>query len=141
MEWNKAFGGDNQPSYEDISNFIRSELWADFISHLQETYGVQPIMSHSICSMQAGWNVKYRKGGKTLCTLYPMDGYFIALVVIGAKEAPEADLLLPSCCEYIQELYRGLPSFSGGKWMMIEVTNKDILDNTKELIALRVKKR
>lgn len=30
--------------------------------------------------------MKYRKSGRSLCTLYPMDGHFVALVVIGEHE-------------------------------------------------------
>jgi hypothetical protein len=38
--------------------------------------------------------VKYQNSGKSLCTLYPMEGYFIALVVIGAKEEEEVEMAL-----------------------------------------------
>jgi AraC family transcriptional regulator len=84
-----------------------------------------------------GWNVKYKKGGKSLCTLYPKQGYFISLVVVGAKESAEAEMLIPMCDEYTQELYSQTTFATGGKWLMIEVRNENILRDVITLIALR----
>lgn len=64
-------------------------------------------MDYSTCSFQPGWNVKYKKGGKSLCTLYPMDGYFIALVVVGPKEEEEVKICMDAglFTTYVKELY------------------------------------
>jgi hypothetical protein len=67
-----------------------------------------------------------------------MEGYFIALVVIGNKEMTETELLIPSCTEYVKNLYHDAPFSLGGKWLMIHVTDSDILKDTKELIKIRV---
>lgn len=67
-----------------------------------------------------------------------MEGYFIALVVIGAREIIEAELLMPLCSEYIQNLFDQTASGYSGKWMMIEVNSLEILDDVKRLIGLRV---
>jgi hypothetical protein len=86
-----------------------------------------------------GWNVKYKKSGKSLCTLYPMDGYFIALIVIGNKEVAETELFLPLCSKYVQELYKKTTFSCGGRWLMVNITDKDILEDVKNLIKIRVK--
>jgi AraC family transcriptional regulator len=88
-----------------------------------------------------GWNVKYSKSGKALCTLYPKQGHFIALVNIGAKESVEADLMIPLCDEYTQELYRDTKSGKQGKSLALEITNDSVLCDLKELIALRAASR
>ncbi|MFA6844757.1 MAG: DUF3788 family protein [Sphaerochaetaceae bacterium] len=41
----------------------------------------------------------------SLCALYPMKGFFIALVVIGRKEIPEAERILLAFGGYVQSLY------------------------------------
>ena len=84
-----------------------------------------------------GWNVKYKKSGKSLCTLYPKQGYFVALINIGDKEAAEADLLIPLCDKYTQDIYRKSKLGFSGKSLVLEVTNDTILRDAKELIALR----
>lgn len=139
MEWSKLFGADKQPGEKEIADFINNPLWADFNAFLQESYEVTPSYSYSTCSGQPGWNIKYQKAGRSLCTLYPMDGYFIALVVIGAKEQPEAELLITTCTKYVQNLFLNSASVAGSRWLMINVTDKKILDDVKNLIQTRRK--
>lgn len=85
MEWSKLYSKCDAPALEDVGQFVNNELWDKLNFFLQNTYRVQPKLSYSQCSMQPGWNVKYQKSGRSLCTLYPMEGFFIALVVIGSK--------------------------------------------------------
>ena len=87
-----------------------------------------------------GWNVKYKKSGKALCTLYPKQGYFTALVTIGAKESANADTLIPFCDEYTRNLYRQAESGTGYKCLAMNVTSESILDDVKNLVGLRVRK-
>lgn len=96
-------------------------------------------MGYSKCSAQPGWNIKYQKSGKSLCTLYPMEGYFIALVVIGEKERPQAELLMPALTPYTQEIYHNAGGLNGARWLMLNVTAEDVLQDVKSLIMLRVK--
>jgi len=86
MVWSDQYDSVHQPTDENIREFIDNNLWQELNSYLQETYNTVPKMTYSRCSMQRGWNIKYQKSGKSLCTLYPMQGYFIALVVIGMCE-------------------------------------------------------
>lgn len=73
-----------------------------------------------------------------MCTLYPKQGYFVALVNIGEKEAADADLLIPLCDRYTQEIYSQIKSGANGKALAINVTSHNILRDVKELIGLRV---
>lgn len=139
MDWVKLYGPDRQPGAAEIARYIHSPLW-DAINHfLQENYETQPAYSYSGCSGQPGWNVKYQKAGRSLCTLYPMDGFFIALVVIGAREQTEAELIMPLCGEYLQTLFSNTAFSAGGRWLMINVTSEAILEDVKRLIQIRRK--
>lgn len=139
MEWSKLFGQDNQPTFEEISGYIHCAQWEELNALLQETYHVKPVLSYSKCSGLPGWNVKYKKGGKSLCTLYPMEGFFTALVTIGNKETHEVELTLSSYSDYTQALYKRTPFSCGGRWLMINVTDSSVLDDVVNLINIRVK--
>ena len=139
MEWSKLFEEASKPSMEEISAFIHNELWQDLNSSLQQTYGVKPALSFSKCSAQPGWNVKYKKGGKSLCTLYPMEGFFIALVTIGNKETHEVEQTLASYSQYTQALYQRTSFSCGGRWLMINVTDNAVLDDVLNLVSVRVR--
>jgi AraC family transcriptional regulator len=143
MLWNELFGKEHEPSEEQIAEFVDSPLWGDLTHYLQQTYRVKPKSSYSGCAMDGGiwkgWNVKYKKGGKSLCTLYPKQGYFLSLITIAEKDAAEADFLISHCCEYVQDLYnRAEFGKNYGKMLGLEVTSEEILRDMKELISLRV---
>ena len=77
-----------QPTLQEIGERIKSPLWNELCGYIEAAYGVQPSVEYSKCSGAPGWNVKYKKGGKALCTLYPGEGCFTALVAVGQKLAP-----------------------------------------------------
>lgn len=139
MEWSSLYGAGAQPTKEQIDEYIANPLWVELAAFLQQSYGVQPQYSYSGCSGQPGWNIKYKKSGRSICTLYPMQGFFIALVVIGAKEQPETELSLPTYSQYLQSLYAATPFSAGGRWLMIQVTNPEILNDVKQLVQIRQK--
>ena len=138
MNWFERYPKSQQPTLEEIANFIASPLWGELCAWAEKTYQIEPKVEHSTCSGAPGWNVKYRKGGRSLCTLYPDDGQFIAMVSVGVKEAPEAELLLPTCSDYIRELFARTQTFNGGRWLMIRVTDATVLEDVKKFIRLRV---
>lgn len=139
MNWNEHFSKVTPPDLYQISSYINSPLWGDLCTYLEHTYSVSPKIEHSICSGAPGWNVKYKKNSRALCTLYPASTYFTAMVSVGSKEAAEAELLLTACTNYVQDLYWNASPFNGGRWLMIEVRSPEILDDVKTLIALRVR--
>ncbi len=139
MEWTQLYDKNNQPEKEQISDFIHNPLWERINEFLQSGYQVQPTYAYSTCSAQPGWNVKYQKSGRSLCTLYPMPGFFIALVVIGNREQAETDLVLPMLSQYVQNLYKSAAAVMGGRWLMVAVTDEEIFEDVKRLIQIRRK--
>ena len=139
MDWSTLYGPEQQPDPEAIEDYIGSKLWSEINTALQTRYKVAPLLSYSRCSAQPGWNVKYKKGGKALCTLYPMAGFFIALVTIGNKELNEVELTLSSYTVYTRELFQRTPFSCGGRWLMINVTEKAVLDDVINLVNVRVR--
>ena len=137
MDWNLLYSYVTPPTWEQVTEYIGSPLWAEFNERIQSAYQIKPCMEYSRCSMQAGWNIKYKKGGKSLCTLYPMQGYFIALVVVGSHELTEAEFLMPQCSDYVQTVFKNTKTGNGQKWLMLDVRDRGIMDDVFRLINLR----
>ena len=138
MSWLEAYPKEQEPTLEEIARFIDSPLWNGLCDWAEGTYAIAPKVEHSTCSGAPGWNVKYKKSGRALCTLYPDAGAFTALVTIGAKEATQAELLLQTCTDYIRELYTRTKTFNGARWLMIRITDAQVLADVKQFIRLRV---
>ena len=141
MNWNEAFPKATEPDFTQITQYISSAPWSLLNQHLQASYNVQPKIEHSICSGAPGWNVKYKKSGRSLCVLYPNKGFFTCLVCIGTKEAPEAELLLSACTDDTRTMYWSAKPFNGARWLMLNVTSDEILEDAKRLISTRVHKQ
>ena len=137
MDWNLLYSNVTPPTWEQVTEYIGSPLWAEFNERIQSAYQIKPCMEYSRCSMQAGWNIKYKKGGKSLCTLYPMQGYFIALVVVGGHELMEAEFLMPQCSDYVQTVFKNTKTGNGQKWLMLDIRDREIMDDVFSLINLR----
>lgn len=138
--WASEYTNDEKPTLAQIQAFVGGSLWADLTAYLEQTHGGQPFVEYSMCSGQPGWNVKYKKSGKSLATLYPMDGYFIALVTVGPRQYDSADLLLPGLSPYIQQLYQRSKGTAYGKWMMVEVTSPTTLADIQRLVDMKMQK-
>ncbi|MFZ5985869.1 MAG: DUF3788 domain-containing protein [Bacillota bacterium] len=137
--WSELYNINNKPTIENISDFVNSELWNELCTFLGDNYAVVPKIEYSKCSMQKGWNVKYKKGSKSLCTLYPMKGYFIVLIVIGEKEKIESELVVPTCTMYVQQLFHETAFSLGGRWLMVEVRDRAVYEDVLKLVKIRVK--
>ena len=80
MTWSTLWPQNRKPSPDDIAEFVDNPLWKALCSWLESGYRTVPRIEYSRCGMAPGWNVKYTKGGRALCTLYPAAGSFTCLV-------------------------------------------------------------
>ena len=126
------------PTLNDLSDYVRNPLWDKFCDYIIDEYKVKPIFEYSKCSWARGWNVKFKKSGKTLCTLYPKEGFFTMLVVIGQKEKEQFLDLLPILATDLQTLYHNTKEGMGQRWLMIDLEDEDDrVEDVKKIIAIR----
>lgn len=64
------------PVLEDFAAYIRNPVFMQFCSEIKKKYRCNEKIEFSRCSWERGWNVKFKKSGKSLCTVYPREGYF-----------------------------------------------------------------
>lgn len=113
------------PDINEISGYIRNSLFDDFYEEMINRYKVEPKIEFSKCSWESGWNIKFKKSGKTLCTVYPRESYFTVLVVIGVKEQKATEELLIELSPLIQQIYKETKEGMGQRWLMIDLEDKD----------------
>ena len=139
------FTKEHQPSESQIREFVGCPLWEDLDAHLRQEYNVTPKISHSSCAMDSGmwkgWNVKYQKSGKALCTLYPKQGYIQSLVPVSLQDLGEAELMLPTFTAYTQDLFTQSATGRNGKSLAFMVEDQGVLQDMKNIVALRAAKR
>ena len=128
-----------KPGLSDIGAWVNNPLLEELMAWMGETYGVEPSVEFSRCSMDRGWNIKYKKGSKALCVLYVRSGWFTAMVTLGAKQVAELETLLPTFSAPFRKLYEQTPLFNGGKWLVVDVKRDKQLEEVQRLILMKAK--
>lgn len=127
-----------RPTLEDISGYVRNPVFRQFCQTIKDTYTCCEKIDYSSCSWEKGWNIKFKKSGKTLCTLYPREGYFTVLVVVSAKEKTAVEAMLPACTAELQTIYQQTKEGNGQRWLMVDLEDRDSLyDDLLRLIQIR----
>ncbi|MDY3619279.1 DUF3788 family protein [Agathobaculum sp.] len=136
--WKDRYPADRPPTAEEIAACVQSPLWRRFCTEIEETYGISPKTEFSKCTMAPGWNVKYKKRGKALCTLYPDAGKFSCLLMVPDAKQNEAELLMQTAAPALRDQYFSQKSTMGGRWPMVDMTDEKTMQDVLALIALKM---
>ncbi|MCI8660238.1 MAG: DUF3788 domain-containing protein [Lachnospiraceae bacterium] len=126
------------PALEEMGEYIRNDVFGKFCCAVKDTYKAKETIEFSSCSWERGWNIKFKKSGKTLCTIYPKEACFTVLVVVGKGEKELVEAELSHFSQTVQELYRQTKEGNGQKWLMIPVEDVDsVYEDVLRLIEIR----
>ena len=127
-----------QPTPDELGEYIGNPLFERLRADVQEACQALLSVEYSGDKQLLGWNLRFRKGGRSLCRLYPRPGYFTLLVVIGRKEKERAEALLPSLCPAMQAVYAAALAGMGLRWLLIDLhAAGDLYEDVLKLIRLR----
>lgn len=132
--------GSREPSDEELLGYMDNpvkKLWKGINDFIQEKYKTSPKMAYSKCSGKPGWNRKYKKSGKSLCTLYPEKGGFVALIVILQDSLPVVEAMYPDFEKEVVDVITSAQPLNGTFWLMVPVKNSRALENVKDLLVLK----
>lgn len=128
----------HSPTLDEIGTYIQNPVFQKFCSEIKDAYKCTEKIEYSCCSMEPGWNVKFKKSGKSLCTLYPRESYFTAMIVVGRKEKESVEEILPECTSRLQELYEETKEGNWQRWLMIDLEDHDSMyHDVLRLIKIR----
>lgn len=139
VPWDVAWPQQMRPSLSDIGAWVNNPLLEELADWMKETYQVEPSIEFSKCSLDKGWNIKYKKGSKSLCVLYVRSGSFAAMVTLGAKQLLELEPLLPTFSAAFRKMYQNTSLFNGGKWLTVDVKKPKQLEEVQRLILMKAK--
>ncbi len=133
-----------QPSLEDMADWVGQPLateWSTLRRFLEETYRIEPIFNDG--GKRYGWNLQYRISKRPLCEMYPEQGSFTTLVILGKTELEKAMVQIVTYGSLVQKALVDTPRYHDGCWMYMRVSDsntahQDILD-IFELILIKRK--
>ena len=133
----------SQPSAEDMRNWIGQPIaaaWLTLQQFLEQTYSITPIFNAG--GKRYGWNLQYRMGRRPLCELYPEQGSFTALVILGRAELDQALDRVETFGVTVRQALETSPRHHDGCWMYIRVADPvTCQQDVQDIEALIVIKR
>ena len=126
------------PTLEEVGEYVSNHVFEKFCAAVKERHQTKEIMEFSSCSWEPGWNVKFKKSGRTLCTIYPKESCFTVLVVVGHREREAVEDVLPQCSLQVQDVYHETKEGNGQRWLMIPVEDQDsVYEDVLRLVGIR----
>ncbi|MBQ8822525.1 MAG: DUF3788 family protein [Lachnospiraceae bacterium] len=83
--------------------------------------------------------LKFKQGQKTILTIYIHEDKFTFLIIFGKKERETFEAQKDTFTKYISDYYDNAKIFHDGKWMYIDVTTLEQLEEIKRLILIKKK--
>ncbi|TET11325.1 MAG: DUF3788 domain-containing protein [Candidatus Thorarchaeota archaeon] len=135
---------DTEPVGEDIIRFIKTKpaisSWKQLQEYLTTHYDLHaPELQFG--GQKYGWCIRYRRGGKTLCTLYPEKGGFTILIVYGKKEVEMFIERQSEISDQLVTLFHETKQFHDGKWLWIQVSDSKLLGDLRIVLAIKRRTR
>jgi hypothetical protein len=113
----------------------KRSLWEELTQFIADNYPIPGEWNFG--GKNYGWNFWYRKSGKTLLTLYPQVGYFMAQIVLGKEQVEQA--LTLKLGRNVGMVLTETPQLHDGRWLFIKVKTKKDVKDIQQL--LQVKRR
>lgn len=126
---------DHPPSPAELTEMlgVRKPLWDDLIAFIAVNYQLSAELSFG--GKNYGWNLWYRRGGKSLATLYPHQNSFIVQIVLGRDQVEKAYAL--ALGKHVTQVLHDTPQLHDGRWLFIKVKSKRDVKDIKQLILVK----
>lgn len=83
------------------------------------------------------YEYKYRRGGKTLCSLYAKSQCMGFLVIFGKAERAKVEAIWESLSPAVRAQYEAAQTYHDGKWVMFQPAGTADFDGYLKLLALK----
>ena len=85
------------------------------------------------------YEYKYRKGGKTLCSLYAKKKCIGFMIIFGKDERAKFEDIRDSLSDAVCKRYDEATIYRDGKWVMFEPIDTSEFDDYMKLLAIKRK--
>lgn len=140
MFYQRMIDGNIKPTEDDITKTVgeKSSLWLEIRKYVEENYDFTPELIYY--GQKYGWTLRYRKSGKTLCSLFPEKDAFTILVVLGKKEVEKTFSIIDRLNPEARTLFENAEQKRDGRWLWIRVLINDDVESIKVLLNVKRKR-
>ncbi len=111
------------------------DVWQDLCSAIDDKYEVERIWNAGGKNWK--YEYKYRRGGKTLCSLYVREKRIGFMVIFGKDDRAKFDDIRAALSNAVCKRYDEAALYRDGKWVMFEPTDTAEFDDYLKLLAIK----
>lgn len=111
-----------EPTNDELSELLDTNLlniWFELIKRINELYDVDNIWNKGFGDWK--YEYKFRRGGKTLCTLYMKKNKANILFTLGKVERDKYEEIKFQFSNKVNTIYDNTENFHDGKWLWIPI--------------------
>ncbi len=131
---------DKIPDAEEMTALVGRplfEVWTKLRAAIDEKYDMERLWNHG--GKAWTYEYKYRRGGKTLCSLYARKNCVGFMVIFGKEERVKFEADRESYSKEVQKIYDEARTYHDGKWVMFEPVDSSLFDDLMRLLNLKRK--
>ena len=131
---------DYNPSAEELVKLVGKPLydvWTALTGLIDAKYDTERLWNSGGKAWK--YEYKYRRGGKTLCSLYARGNCIGFMVIFGKDERTKFEEERDCYSKETQTVYDKAQTFHDGKWMMFEPTDTALFSDFMRLLHIKRK--
>ena len=113
------------------------EVWQELCSTIDEKYDMERLWATG--GKNWTYEYKYRRGGKTLCSLYAKDNCIGFMIIFGKDERIKFEEIRDTLSDTVCRQYDEAKTYHDGKWVMFEPTDTAEFDDYIKMLAIKRK--
>ena len=131
---------ENIPSQSTMTKLLGQslyEVWQALCSTIDEKYEMDRIWNNG--GKNWIYEYKYRRGGKTLCSLYAKSNCIGFMIIFGKDERIKFEEIRDTLSNAVCRRYDEAKTYHDGKWVMFEPTNTAEFNDYMKLLTMKRK--
>ena len=127
----------SQSTMTDLLGQPLFEVWQKLCEVIDEKYEMERLWNAG--GKNWIYEYKYRRGGKTLCSLYAKDNRIGFMIIFGKNEREKLEEIRDTLSDAVCRRYDEAKTYRDGKWVMFEPTDTSEFDDYMKLLAVKRK--
>lgn len=131
---------ENIPSQSMMTELLGQtlyEVWQALCSAIDEKYDMERLWNTG--GKNWTYEYKYRRGGKTLCSLYAKSNCVGFMIILGKDERAKFEDIRATLSDAVCRQYDNAQTYHDGKWVMFEPTDATDFRDYMKLLAIKRK--
>lgn len=113
------------------------EVWQALCLAIDEKYDMERVWNTG--GKNWAYEYKYRRGGKTLCSLYAKSNCIGFMIIFGKEERTKFEEIRGTLSDAVCRQYDEAKIYHDGKWVMFEPADTADFDDYMKLLAVKRK--